>query len=148
MADGMANFWCVLVDGVPWCGRCYGHMFLTCVWQMLSQGVTDGICGRWFLPMFLLSDGPLALMYIDPLIILARLWSSFTAVLKLSALSKSCCWSANIPLFILHPVTPMSINHPTFLNDEIWVCGRYQESFDGFFSSEVCLYPMCSAYVL
>ena len=40
------------------------------------------MCGRWHLPMFLLRDGLLTLMYKASLIDLMRFWSSLPTILK------------------------------------------------------------------
>ena len=40
--------------------------------------------GRWYLPMFLLRDGLLTLIYNASLIVLLRFWSSLPTILKLS----------------------------------------------------------------
>ena len=74
-----------------------------CLWQMLMP-VVDGkttrvnyfnlscgvlnrtsshTCGRWYLPIFLLRDGSLTLMYRASLIVLIRFWSSLPTMLKL-----------------------------------------------------------------
>ena len=53
----------------------------------LSSGVlnrtSSHTCGRWYLPMFLLRDGSLTLMYRASFIILIRFWSSLPTMLKL-----------------------------------------------------------------
>ena len=74
-----------------------------CLWQMLmpvvdgkttkvnyfnlSSGVlnrtSSHTCGRWYLPIFLLRDGSLTLMYRVSLIVLIRFWSSLPTMLKL-----------------------------------------------------------------
>ena len=41
------------------------------------------ICGRWYLPMFLLRDGSLTLMNRASFIALVRFWSSLPIMLKL-----------------------------------------------------------------
>ena len=42
------------------------------------------MCGRWYLPIFLLRDGLLTLMYKASLIVLMRFWSSLPTILKFS----------------------------------------------------------------
>ena len=75
------------------------------LWQMLKPYVADviatvsicsnfssemfnrtssHICGRWYLPMFLLKDGLLALIYRASFMVLKRLWSSLPSMVKLS----------------------------------------------------------------
>ena len=91
------------------CGRCYcqvgdgippGSRLADVIarWQMewplyyviFSSGMPNRtssyICGRWYLPTFLLRDGSLALMYIASFIGLLRFWSSFPTILKFSNL--------------------------------------------------------------
>ena len=50
---------------------------------MLSR-TSSQICGRWYLPMFLLRDGLLALMYRASFMVLKRFWSSLPKMVKLS----------------------------------------------------------------
>ena len=38
------------------------------------------MCGRWYLPMFLLRDGLLTLMYKASLMVLMRFWSSLPTI--------------------------------------------------------------------
>ena len=77
-------------------GRWNGHCRVT--WQMLLPWVrcyfnfssevlsrtSSHMWGRWYLPMFLLRDGLLTLMYNASLIVLLRFWSSLPTILKLS----------------------------------------------------------------
>ena len=51
--------------------------------EMLSR-TSCQICGRWYLPMFLLRDGLLALMYRASFMVLKRFWSSLPSMVKLS----------------------------------------------------------------
>ena len=51
--------------------------------EMLSR-TSSQICGRWYLPMFLLRDGLLALIYRASFIVLKRFWSSLSSMVKLS----------------------------------------------------------------
>ena len=86
------------------CGRCYGHLYwLTDVMLRVADGIANGIRmvyvnlssgvlirtsfymhGRWYLPMFLLRDGLLTLLYNDSFIVLVRFLSSLPTMLKLS----------------------------------------------------------------
>ena len=54
----------------------------------LRSGVLNrtscNICGRWYLPIFLLRNELLTLMYIGSSMVLVRSWSSLPAILKLS----------------------------------------------------------------
>ena len=50
---------------------------------MLSR-TSSQICGRWYLPMFLLRDGLLALIYRASFMVLKRFWSSLPSMVKLS----------------------------------------------------------------
>ena len=102
------------------CGRCYCHVadgIATAgweyLWQMLmplADGMATGsvyfnfssevlnrtsshMCGRWYLPMFLLRDGLLTLMYIASLIVLMRFCFSLPTILKFSidTCDQWCC---------------------------------------------------------
>ena len=57
---------------------------------IFSSGIlnrtSSHICGRWYLPTFLLRDGSLALMYITSFMALLRFLSSFPTILKFSNL--------------------------------------------------------------
>ena len=91
------------------CGRCYckvangippGWRLADVIarWQMewplyyviFSSGMlsrtSSHICGRWYLPTFLLRDRSLALMYIASFMAVLRFWSSFPTMLKFSNL--------------------------------------------------------------
>ena len=50
----------------------------------VSNRTSLHICGRWYLPVFLLRDGLLTHMYSSSFIALLRLWSSLPTMLKLS----------------------------------------------------------------
>ena len=66
------------------CGRCYclGSYFNLSS-EVLNR-TSSHMCGRWNLPMFLLRDGLLTLMYSASLIALLRFWSSLPTILKFS----------------------------------------------------------------
>ena len=49
----------------------------------MSTRTSSHVCGRWYLPTFLLRDGSLALMYIASFIALFRFCSSFPTIVKL-----------------------------------------------------------------
>ena len=51
--------------------------------EMLSR-TSSHLCGRWYLPMFLLKDGLFALMYRASFMVLKRFWSSLLSMVKLS----------------------------------------------------------------
>ena len=74
--NGLGRCYCLLADVVP-----QGHYFSLS--SMLLIRTSSQMCGRWYLPMFLLRDGLLTLMYIDSLISLERLCSSLPTILKL-----------------------------------------------------------------
>ena len=108
VADVIATF------GVMWwqmllpSGRCYGHCRVGDGWWLillppgrwycqgsmmyfnLSSGMlnrtSSHICGRWYLPTFLLRDGLLTLMYRAYFITLLRFWSFLPTMLKFSTL--------------------------------------------------------------
>ena len=110
-----ADVICLVEDGKStfcesiMCGRCYCQVAdgippgwrladVIARWQMewplyyvifssgMSNRTSSHICGRWYLPTFLLRDGSLALMYIASFIALLRFWSSFPTILKFSNL--------------------------------------------------------------
>ena len=49
----------------------------------MENRILSQICGRLYFPIFLFGVGLLTLMYIDSLIVLARLFSSLAMILKL-----------------------------------------------------------------
>ena len=51
--------------------------------EMLSR-TSSHMCGRWYLPMFLLRDGLFTLMYRASFMVLQRFWSSLPSMEKLS----------------------------------------------------------------
>ena len=137
---------------------------------MLNR-TSSHMCGRWYLPMFLLRDGLFTLMYIASLIALIRFWSSLPSKLKLSMvvlwpvmlkrsyvgrgpsgvpepLSKCYWWLPCICIITLHPVVFVSVDDVTLLCDGILIFGSNQEAFDGIASFTIYLYPMLSAYIL
>ena len=97
----------------------------------------------WYLPMFLLSNGSLTLMYIASLIVLARLCDSLPTIVVLTALvtsgvgmgkmgemflksfSKGSCRFTNVLMISIHSVTLAPENHPAFLCDDILVLRRH-----------------------
>ena len=60
---------------------CQGYFNLSS--EVISR-TSSHMCGRWYLPMFLLRDGLLTLMYYASFIALLRFWSSLPTMLKLS----------------------------------------------------------------
>ena len=80
-------------------GRCYlpgGRWIITAIatgsdYFSLSSGVlsraSSHMCGRWYLPMFLLRDGLLTLMNNASFIHLLRFWSSLPTMLKFSMMT-------------------------------------------------------------
>ena len=101
------KFWLMLLP-IVWCGWCYYHLadVIAIGWRMadvksnVSYVMIPGLgyfslssvmlfrtsshtWGRWYLPMFLLRDGLLTLMYIASLISLFWLFSSLPTTLKL-----------------------------------------------------------------
>ena len=67
-------------------GRCYClGQFYNFSSEMLSR-TSSQICGRWYLPMFLLRDGSLTLIYRASLMVLIRFWSSLPTISKFSIL--------------------------------------------------------------
>ena len=71
-----------LVGVTPRCGTWNGHCFVWVANIDLSSSVlnrtSSHIRGRCYLPMFLLSDGPLRVMYTDSFILLLSIWSSLS----------------------------------------------------------------------
>ena len=112
-------------------------------WQMLWSQVnyfilssevfnrtSPQICGRWYLPMFLLRGGLLTLIYRASLMVLMRFWSSLPTMLKnfLNWFCDQWCYNGQIwgmgpfdvpwtslqmfwriPLYILHHTSPYHI---------------------------------------
>ena len=104
------------------------------------------IWGRWYFPMFLFRNILLALMYNASLMVLMRFWSSLPTMLKLSVvvvwpvvlkwsyigeeafrcflnLSPNVLDDSNIFFITILPVTFISVNDPTLLDDEILSLG-------------------------
>ena len=50
----------------------------------MSSRTSSQMCGRWYLPIFPLRDGLLALMYKASCMVLKRFWSSLPSMVKLS----------------------------------------------------------------
>ena len=50
----------------------------------MSSRTSSQMCGRWYLPMFLLRDGLFTLMYRASFMVLKRFWSSLPSMEKLS----------------------------------------------------------------
>ena len=74
-------------------GRFHSHFRLMLLLQVsiyfkfsseMLHRTSSQICGRWYLPMFLLRDGLLALMYRASFMVLKRFWSSLPSMVKLS----------------------------------------------------------------
>ena len=101
---GVADVIATVADGIATAGW-------VCLWQMLMS-VVDGettkvnylnfssgvlnrtsshTSGRWYLPIFLLRDGSLTLMYRAFLIVLIRFWSSLPSMLKLLMVTLLWC---------------------------------------------------------
>ena len=79
VADGIAT------AGWPYdCGRCYCLGSYFNLSSEVLHRTSSHMCGRWNLPMFLLRDGLLTLMYSASLMTLLRIWSSLPVILKLS----------------------------------------------------------------
>ena len=77
--DLMANVIAKVADGIVTKGLFYFNLSSEVLNRTLSH-----MCGRWYLPMFLLRDWLLTLMYNAPLMVLMRFWSSFPFRLKFS----------------------------------------------------------------
>ena len=54
--------------------------------EMLSR-TSSQMCGRWYLPMFLLRDGLFTLMYRASFMVLKRFWSSLPSMERLSVVT-------------------------------------------------------------
>ena len=83
--------YCLVADGMAtagWLGRCYlpWSIYFNFSSEVLSR-TSSHMWGRWYLPMFLLRDGLLTLIYNASLIVLLRFWSSLPTILKLSILT-------------------------------------------------------------
>ena len=75
----MANIIAKVADGIATKGLFYFNLSSEVLNRTLSH-----MCGRWYLPMFLLRDWLLTLMYNAPLMVLMRFWSSLLIRLKFS----------------------------------------------------------------
>ena len=88
LADGIARrqmdyysngrCWCQVADGIA-----TGSDYSSFNSEVLIR-TSSHMCGRWYLPMFLLRDGLLTLMNSASFIHLLRFWSSLPTMLKLS----------------------------------------------------------------
>ena len=76
----------VLADVIAISGRWNGHWvnFYFSLNSGMLHMTSSHIWGRWYLPIFLLRDGLLTLMYRASLMVLMRFWSSLLTMLKLS----------------------------------------------------------------
>ena len=132
---------------------------------MLNR-TSSQICGRWYLPMFLLRDGSLTLIYRASLTVLVRFWSSLPHYFKifytdfvtsgvivvkygewgllkfLEPLSKGFGGFPYIFLITLHPVTFVPIDDSTLFHKRIFVLGSHQEAFDGIASFKIYLHSI------
>ena len=92
MAEVIAQWqmqWPLLHDFIQFCGRCYSHgswSYFNFSSEVLNR-TSFQMWGRWYLPMFLLRDGLLTLMYSASFIALLRFWSSLPTILKLSVVT-------------------------------------------------------------
>ena len=122
--------------------------------------------------MFLFRDGLLTLINNASFIALLRFWSSLPTILKLSMvilltsgvkmvkywevcllmfhgpLSKNPRGLSNIFLITIHPITFISIDDPTLLQDWILIFEGHQEVLDGAASFKIDLHSMSAAYFL
>ena len=87
--------YCQMADGIPPGWRlpdviAKRQMEWPLYYVIFSSGMlnrtSSHICGRWYLPTFLLRDGSLALMYIASFMALLKFWSSFPTILNFSNL--------------------------------------------------------------
>ena len=166
VADGITTCICN-------CGRCYflgGLDFIaTRVVVVLADGIAKSayfnlssemlcrtsshMCGRWYLPIFLLRDGSLTLMYRASFMVLRRFWPSLPTISKLSMVTlwpemvewswmgegvlrcsfkplwKVSCWLPNIFFLTIHPVAFISIYDPTLFPDGIFVFWGHERRF-------------------
>ena len=119
------------------------------------------ICGRWYLPTFLLRDGLFALMYRASFINLIRFWSSLPTMEKLSMvtgwpemliwlcmgegdlrcslnLSSKFLADSHINSWItVNPVTFESVYDPTSFKVWVFILRGHQEIFDGMTSFQM-----------
>ena len=145
MADGIATIGWVIGRCYYHIGTCYGHRS---IYFILSSEVfnrtSSQICGRRYMPKFLLRDGLLTLIYRASLIVLMRFWASLPTMLKfLNWFCDQWCYSGHIwgwgllmflePLskcsggfpyiffMTLHPIIFISVDDSTFLQYRIFV---------------------------
>ena len=66
----------------------FNYLFFVEHYFIFRSGILNNIlsqmCGRWYFPIFLLSVGLFTLIYIDSMIVLAKLLSSLPIILKFS----------------------------------------------------------------
>ena len=118
--------------------------------------------GRWYLPMFLLRDGLLTLMYNASFITLLRFWSSIPTMQKFSMVKMVIYWGGCLQVFFeplskcpwglflvtFHPVIFVSMYDSTFLLDGILMLGSHQEVLYGIAFFKVDLHSMFTACFL
>ena len=151
---------------LPWV-RCYFNFSS----EVLTR-TSSHMWGRWYLPMFLLRDGLLTLMYNASLIVLLRFWSSLPTILKLSIVTwwplmllwsnigECTFWcSLNLSAKVLEdsPMYSSSqstlphlnlVDDPTLFEDWIFIFGGHQEAVDGFTSFEIHLYGIRCRFLI
>ena len=66
----------------------------------------------------------------------------------LEPLTKHPWGFSNVFLITVHPITPVSVDDPTFLHNWIFVLGDHQEVLDGIASFKIDLHSMSAAYFL
>ena len=137
---------------------------------MLSR-TSSQICGRWYLPMFLLRDGLLALINKASFMVLVRFWSSLPSMEKLSIVTswpEVLWWSymgdgalrcsfnlsskflADSPIYSSSQSTLSHLNlymTPLFFVDWVFVFWWYKVVFDGLTTFQVNINPILLANV-
>ena len=137
--------------------------------EMLSR-TSSQICGRWYLPMFLLRDGLFALMYRASFMVHKRFWSSLPSMVKLSMVTswpEMLRWSymgmgpldvpcTSLQNFLLtlqytHHHNPPCHTYicmwPHFFEEWIFVFWGHKKVFDGMTSFKMYINPIFLANV-
>ena len=137
---------------------------------MLSR-TSSQICGRWYLPMFLLRDGLLALIYRASFMVLKRFWSSLPSMVKLSIVTSwpemlwwsymedgalRCSFNLSSKFLADSPIYSSSqstLSHlylymtPLFFVDRVFVLWGHEVVFDGLATFQVHINPILLANV-
>ena len=142
--------------------------FLFSVLGLWTKSYPKYVGGRYF-PIFLLRVGLFTLMYIDSLMVLAKLFSSLAIILKFPidvswplllwcinigdgalrcSFTKSSSWLSYVFFIAVNLPTTVAVNHTVLVGHSILILWWHQDVFQCLTSLEVYSYSMFSTNVL